>query len=102
MNPGIKPSGLFWTAMLPEDAVKVHSDDAGAEMRASNVHVLDYGDFANSLFGGGKPPVPATRQSHGAFNTALQVGGSCASVIGGFGFGSCLGGFGCSTASLNQ
>jgi len=60
MNPGIKASGLFWTAMLPDDAVEVHSDDAGAEMRASNVHVLDYGDLANSLFGGGKPPVPAT------------------------------------------
>jgi hypothetical protein len=60
MNPGIAPSGLFWTAVLPEDAVKLHSDDAGAQMRASNVHILDYGDFSNSLFGGGKPPAPAT------------------------------------------
>src|SRR5439155_17713099 len=37
-----------------------------------------------------------------AFNTALQAGGSAAMVIGGFGFGGTLGGFGCSTASLNQ
>ncbi|GAC1655414.1 MAG: hypothetical protein NVS4B3_20130 [Gemmatimonadaceae bacterium] len=59
MNPGIAPSGLFWTIMLPEGAVKVHSHSAGAEMRASNVHVLDYGDIGNSLFGG-RPPVPAT------------------------------------------
>lgn len=59
MNPGILPSGLFWTAVLPEDAVEVHGD-AGAEMRASNVHIFDFGDFGNSLFGGGPPPIPAT------------------------------------------
>jgi len=60
MNPGIQPSGLFWTATLPEDAVDVHPNNEGAELRASNVHILDYGDFANSLFGGGNPPLPAT------------------------------------------
>jgi hypothetical protein len=38
----------------------------------------------------------------GACNTALQAGGSAAIVIGGFGFGGSFGGFGCSTASLNQ
>jgi hypothetical protein len=32
----------------------------------------------------------------------LQAGGSSAMVIGGFGFGGTAGGFGCSTASLNQ
>jgi hypothetical protein len=59
MNPGIAPSGLFWTMALPEDAVEVHPG-GGAEMRGNNVQVLDFGDFGNSLFGGGKPPVPAT------------------------------------------
>ena len=29
-------------------------------MQATNVQVLDFGDFGNSLFGGGAPPVPAT------------------------------------------
>ena len=38
----------------------------------------------------------------GAANTSLQAAGSCASVIGGFGFGGSFGGFGCSTESLNQ
>lgn len=51
---------MFWTVALPDDAVDVHSDDAGAEMRGSNLQLLDFGDFGNSLFGGGKPPVPAT------------------------------------------
>ena len=60
MNPGIAPSGLFWTTALPEGAVDVHSDGGGAEMRGNNVQLLDFGDFGNSLFGGGKPPVPAT------------------------------------------
>ena len=39
---------------------------------------------------------------HGAFNTVLHAGGSCASVIGGFGFGGLTGGFGWITGSLNQ
>ena len=51
---------MFWTVALPEDAVEVHSDDGGAEMRANNLQLLDFGDFGNSLFGGGKPPEPAT------------------------------------------
>jgi hypothetical protein len=38
----------------------------------------------------------------GALSTALQAAGSAAIVIGGFGFGGAAGGFGCSTASLNQ
>src|SRR5262249_25531620 len=38
----------------------------------------------------------------GAASTALQAGGSDAIVIGGFGGRGIFGGFGCSTASLNQ
>ena len=38
----------------------------------------------------------------GMFSTARQAGGSCAMVIGGFGFGGSFGGFGCSVESLNQ
>lgn len=44
---------------LPEDAVVVHPG-GGAEMRGNNVQLLDFGDIGNALFGGGKPPVPAT------------------------------------------
>jgi len=50
---------LFWTVALPDGAVDAH-DDRGAEMRGTNLQLLDFGDFGNSIFGGGKPPVPAT------------------------------------------
>jgi len=50
---------LFWTVALPDDAVEVHPG-RGAEMRGSNVQLLDFGNFGNSLFGGGPPPIPAT------------------------------------------
>lgn len=60
MNPGIAPSGLFWTTALPEDAVDVDFDDGTAEMQASNVRLMDFGNIGNGLFGGGPPPVPAT------------------------------------------
>jgi hypothetical protein len=49
-----------------------------------------------------KLPAATTRRIYCAFSTDLQAAGSCANVIGGFGFGSCFGGFGCNTASLNQ
>jgi hypothetical protein len=40
--------------------------------------------------------------SFGAANTWRQSAGICASVIGWLGFGGSVGGFGCSTGSLNQ
>ena len=58
------------------------------------------GRSASSGSAGGSPP--DYRFASGAVSTALQAGGSAAIVIGGFGFGGTLGGFGCSTASLNQ
>jgi hypothetical protein len=38
----------------------------------------------------------------GAAKTWRQAAGNCASVIGGFGFGGSVGGFGWITSSLNQ
>jgi len=51
---------LFWTAALPEDSVEVDFDEGSAEMSASNVHVIDFGNIGNALFGGGPAPIPAT------------------------------------------
>jgi hypothetical protein len=71
LNPGIEPSGLFWTMPLPSDSVHVEFDgeddsesedvegDGSASMHVSNVSVLDFGDIGNALFGG-RPPIPAT------------------------------------------
>jgi hypothetical protein len=69
MNPGITPSGLFWTMAIPGESVHVEFDDedtedaaeeASAVMQARDVSVTDFHDFNNSLFGGGPKPVPAT------------------------------------------
>ena len=59
-----------------------------------------------SSFSGGENS-PAVRARYrglvsGAFRTALQSGGICAIVIGGFGLAGTVGGFGWSTESLNQ
>ena len=58
MNPGVAPSGLFWTTALPAGSVSVSPGSGRASVQVSNLAVLDYGDFINSLFGGGPPPVP--------------------------------------------
>jgi len=50
---------LFWTTALPSGSVDVNFGKGRATLRASNVHVLDFHDFVNALFGGGPPPVPA-------------------------------------------
>ena len=79
LNPGITPSGLFWTAVIPPDSVQVgfdededdddqgqsgggggHTLDGAASVRVKNIAVQDFGNIGNALFGGGPPPVPAT------------------------------------------
>ena len=60
LNPGIAPSGLFWTTRLPEGSVSGVNPGAGnAVYRASNIHVIDFHDIPNALFGGGPAPKPA-------------------------------------------
>ena len=59
-NPGIAPSGLFWTTRLGEDNVShVHPGGGDAVYKAENVSVYDFHDIPNALFGGGPAPVPA-------------------------------------------
>ena len=58
MNPGVAPSGLFWTMALPE-SVDVNLGKGSAIMRGTGLVMPDFGDFTNSLFGG-KPTTPAT------------------------------------------
>jgi hypothetical protein len=60
MNPGITPSGLFWTTVIPAGSVSVNPGKGRASLQVRNIVVTDYGDYGNALFGGGPPPVPAT------------------------------------------
>ena len=58
LNPGIKPDGLFWTIAIPDEGIEVHLGEGVASMQATNVHIDDYGNVLNALFGGGPTPIP--------------------------------------------
>jgi hypothetical protein len=57
-NFGISPSGLFWTAPVPEFSVEGELDDGFASFSVTNLAQLDAGNLNNSLHGG--PTVPAS------------------------------------------
>lgn len=50
LNPGILPSGLFWTIEIPEESIKVNFGKGRASMEARDVPILDYGS-GDPLFG---------------------------------------------------
>jgi hypothetical protein len=58
-NPGITQNGLFWTVILPADAVQVDLNAGTATLEVHDLHMKDYGDFENTLTGYAGPPVPA-------------------------------------------
>ena len=61
-NPGVAPSGLFWTIRVPDDSVEVDLDDARASIKLSDVEVRDFFSIPNFLTGG--PSVPANVSFH--------------------------------------
>ena len=63
-NPGIAPSGLFWTTAISPDDVDVDFEEGSGSMRVRNVGVLDFHDIGNALFGGGATPTPAIVSFH--------------------------------------
>ena len=63
-EPGIAPSGLFWTIPITPSAIDVDPGRGQARLHADNVAVTDYHDFINAVFGGGPTPV----SSHVSFD----------------------------------
>jgi hypothetical protein len=57
-NPGIAPNGLFWTVLLPDDALSVDLAAGTAEMHVQSLEVLDGYNVISSI--GGGPTEPAT------------------------------------------
>ncbi len=55
---GIAPSGLFWTAPVPEDSVEGELDDGFASFSVTNLSLPDARNLDNALHRG--PTVPAT------------------------------------------
>ncbi len=51
-NPGIAPSGLFWTIRIPDESVEVELDDAEASMKLSDVEIRDFFNIGNALMRG--------------------------------------------------
>jgi hypothetical protein len=55
-NPGIAPSGLFWTIPIEPGAVKVDPATGEARLRVQALKIEDYHDILNSI--GIVPPTP--------------------------------------------
>ena len=60
-NPGIAPSGLFWTIPISPGAIKVDPLTGEARLRVQALKIPDFHDLFNSLglVPGGPPPVPS-------------------------------------------
>jgi hypothetical protein len=62
-NPGIAPSGLFWTVPVSHESVKIEFDDDDREpptasLKVANLAIEDYHTLANALVDG--PSVDGT------------------------------------------
>jgi hypothetical protein len=55
-NPGIQPSGLFWTVAVPDDSVDVHPGAGTARFALSNFVTRDFHNIGNSVMGGPSDP----------------------------------------------
>lgn len=71
-EPGIAPSGLFWTVPFSPSAITVNPNTGVARLRARNVAVGDFHDFFNSI---ADPPSPAPVPSHVSFDVHWAGGG---------------------------
>jgi len=54
-NPGIAPSGLFWTIRIPDSAVRVNRDATYATYGLKNVTLFDYPNVFVAFM---QPPAP--------------------------------------------
>ncbi len=75
-NPGIKPSGLFWTQPISPSAITVNATTGEARLQVTNLAVSDYHDIINSIFGGA-PPVPG----HCSFDITWAGGGEPQTIV---------------------
>jgi hypothetical protein len=57
-NPGIPPSGLFWTSPVSEDALEVDFQGGSATLALKDFDLEDYGNLENALLDG--PEVDAS------------------------------------------
>jgi hypothetical protein len=70
-EPGIAPSGLFWTLPIDRSAIDVDADDGTARFQAEDVAVSDFGNFFNAISPSPSPQIP----SHVSFDVRWAGGG---------------------------
>jgi hypothetical protein len=57
-NPGIEPSGLFWTTPIEPGSVRISLGAGDAALHLADLDIEDYGNVVNALMDGSS--VPAT------------------------------------------
>jgi hypothetical protein len=69
-EPGIKPSGLFWTIPIDPSAIEVNQGTGQARFHVENLAIPDFHDFFNAV-----SPSPATVPGHVSFEVTWAGGG---------------------------
>ena len=69
-NPGIAPSGLFWTVRMDDDAFHARPRAGTARFRARRLAIPDFGDFGNSI-----SPGATSVPGHTSFDVRWLGGG---------------------------
>ena len=69
-EPGIKPSGLFWTIPISASAIDVNTGTGRARLRAANLAVPDFGNFFNAISWS-----PTSEPGHASFDVRWEGNG---------------------------
>jgi hypothetical protein len=69
-NPGIKPSGLFWTMAFDASAFDANQGQGTARFTAQHLAMPNYGSFENSI-----SPSPTWVPGHVSFEVTWAGGG---------------------------
>lgn len=76
-EPGILPSGLFWTIPINPSAIIVNPQTGSATLRVNDLAVPDFHDFFNSI---SPSPHPAPVPSHVSFEVTWPGHGTVKEV----------------------
>jgi hypothetical protein len=68
-EPGIQPSGLFWTIPIPPSALVVNPQRGTARLRMTDLAIPDFHDFFSAI-----SPDPTTVPSHVSFDVRWDGG----------------------------
>ncbi len=76
-EPGIRPSGLFWTIPITPSAITVNPITGTATLKATDLAVPDYGNFFNAI---SPAPDPAPAPSHVSFEVTWPGHGEVSEI----------------------